>query len=109
MAATAPDDCAVSAVSVFELFTGVEKCANPQTERAKVEQFLFLVHVLPLDDPAARQAAKVRATLEANGTPIGPYDVLLAGQALSSGLIVVTANVSEFGRVPGLSLENREV
>ena len=54
----------------------------------------------------ARRAGDVRAALRARGTPIGPYDVLIAGQALARGLILVTHNVAEFSRVEGLRVEN---
>jgi tRNA(fMet)-specific endonuclease VapC len=56
----------------------------------------------------ARKAAEIRAALAAGGTPIGPYDVLIAGQALQRGLVVVTRNTREFSRVPGLNVENWE-
>jgi tRNA(fMet)-specific endonuclease VapC len=59
--------------------------------------------VLALDDEDAKSAGRVRAALEKSGTPpIGPYDLLIAGQALARGLTVVTANASEFARVQGL-------
>jgi tRNA(fMet)-specific endonuclease VapC len=57
----------------------------------------------------AVRAAQVRAFLESRGIPIGPYDTLLAGHALSQSLILVTANVTEFSRVPGLTIENWKV
>ena len=62
--------------------------------------------VLPFDLAAAEQAATVRAQLEAQGTPIGPVDALIAGIALSRNLTVVTRNTREFGRVAGLNVEN---
>ena len=61
---------------------------------------------MPLDPDAARESARVRALLESQGQPIGPYDVLLAGHALARSLILVTANTKEVSRVPGLTLEN---
>lgn len=61
---------------------------------------------MPFDPDAARESARVRALLEAQGQPIGPYDVFLAGQALAQSLILVTDNTREFSRVPGLTLEN---
>ncbi len=57
--------------------------------------------VLNFDKEDARQAGEVSAALAAAGTPIGPYDVLIAGQALARGLVLVTHNVSEFSRVGG--------
>lgn len=106
LSALAPRDCAISTVTSYELFTGVEKCVNPMRERLKVERLVNIVHQLEFDSMAAVEAARVRASLEASGQSIGPYDMLLAGHALATGLIFVTNNVAEFARVSGLSLEN---
>ena len=106
MAAVAPGDCAISTVTAYELYTGVEKCTNPAQERSKVELLLTTVCEMSFDPDAAREAARVRALLESQGQPIGPYDLLLAGQALAHPLILVTDNTREFGRVPGLTLGN---
>ena len=62
------------------------------------------VDLLSFDDEDARVAGMVRAALEKKGTPIGPVDLLIAGQALARGMTVITANVGEFARVPRLSL-----
>jgi tRNA(fMet)-specific endonuclease VapC len=109
MATLPPGDCAISTVTSYELYTGIEKSTNPAKERAKVNLLLATVGELVFDAPAAREAGRIRALLETRGRMIGPYDVLLAGQALSAGLIVVTANTGEFSRVPGLVLENWRV
>jgi tRNA(fMet)-specific endonuclease VapC len=101
-----PDDCAVSSVTVYELLTGAWKCRSPETERRKVLTLLAALHQLPFDRPAAERAAETRAALEKAGTMIGPYDILLAGQAMAAGLILVTANEAEFARVPGLIITN---
>lgn len=88
MSAVLPGDCAISTVTSYELHTGVEKCASPNKERAKVDLLLQTVHQLPFDDSAARQSARIRAFLESQGQPIGPYDILLAGHALALSLIL---------------------
>jgi tRNA(fMet)-specific endonuclease VapC len=106
MAAVSPGDCAISTVTSYELCTGVEKCADPAKELAKVNLLLATVHQFAFDTRAAQVAGRIRALLESQGRMIGPYDVLLAGQALSTGLTLVTANTGEFGRVPALRLEN---
>jgi tRNA(fMet)-specific endonuclease VapC len=106
MAGVAPGECAISSISIYELYTGVEKCAKPAVERAKVDLLLNTVHQLSFDTRAAKEAGRIRAFLESQGQMIGPYDVLLAGQALAESLVLVTANTGEFARVPGLSLEN---
>lgn len=106
MAAVPPGDCAISAITGYELHTGVEKCSDPAKERAKVDLLLKTIQHLLFDFRSAEEAARLRAHLESQGQPIGPYDVLLAGQALSNSLILVTDNTKEFSRVPGLTLEN---
>jgi tRNA(fMet)-specific endonuclease VapC len=106
MATVAPGDCAISNITSYELLTGVEKCTNQAKERAKVDLLLKTVIELPFDAGAAKEAARVRALLESQGQSIGPYDLLLAGQALFSALILVTANTNEFHRVPNLILED---
>jgi tRNA(fMet)-specific endonuclease VapC len=109
LTAVAPADCALSTITRYELFVGVQKSINPVKERAKLDIVINAFDQVPFGDDAAEEAARVRAFLEAQGTPIGPYDTLLAGHALSLSLIVVTANVKEFNRVPGLTVENWQV
>ena len=102
----APTDCAVSMVTVYELFCGLAKAQDPAKERQKVERFVSAIIELPLDRAAAETAAQIRADLERQGQTIGPYDLLIAGQALASSLTLVTNNVQEFQRVAGLKLES---
>lgn len=106
MKAATPSACAISTVTAYELFTGVEKCADPNRERPKVARLLSLVRVLPFDMNTGIEAARIRAMLEAQGQMIGPYDVLLAGHAKATGSRLVSNNTGEFGRVPGLLLED---
>jgi len=106
LAAVGPGDCAISTITTYELYTGIEKCANPARERGKVERLLSLVQQLCFGVDAAKEAGRVRAVLESQGQTIGPYDILLAGHALAAALTLVTANTKEFNRVPGLTVEN---
>lgn len=106
LASVAPDDCAVSVVTIYELRTGVVRCAKPDQELAKVGEFLRPLHILPFDEASAEQAAAARWELEKIGMPIGPYDLLLAGQALALDLRLVTRNTSEFERLCGLKFES---
>ena len=101
-----PSDVAVSMVTVYELFCGVEKAQDPSKERQKVERFISVIAELPLDRASAQTAARIQMELERQGTPIGPYDLLIAGHALANGLLLVTNNTSEFQRVTGLKLES---
>lgn len=107
-AAEAAGGCfALSSVVLFELWYGVAKSSQvpENTERLRILLSGDL-DLLDFDDEDARTAGQVRADLEKAGTPIGAYDVLIAGQALRRGLTVVTANTSEFSRVTGLSWQD---
>ncbi|MCL2453892.1 MAG: type II toxin-antitoxin system VapC family toxin [Micrococcales bacterium] len=95
-----------STVSVMELVCGAERSADPVGNRAQIEALLTLVRTVDFDMAAAEQAAVVRASLLSAGTPIGPYDVQIAGHALALGMTVITANTDEFSRVPGLTVES---
>jgi tRNA(fMet)-specific endonuclease VapC len=106
LGALAPEDCAVSTVTTYELFTGVEKCKEPEREMAKVMRLLSALRVISFGESAARHAARVRADLERAGKICGPYDLLLAGHALSLGVRLVTNNVGEFSRADGLQVED---
>lgn len=91
-----------STVVVSELLYGAERSATPEKLRRQVAWLLELLPALDLDEAAATHAAEIRAVLAAAGTPIGAYDVLIAGHARSRGLVVVTENTKDFERVPGL-------
>ena len=99
-------DIAISTISLFELEYGMGKSAN----RIKMDSYVLSLckryAVLSFDRAASVQAGAMRALLHTRGTPIGPYDVQIAGIALSQNLIVVTRNTREFERVPGLRVEN---
>ena len=97
---------ALSAITVFELQTGVGKCSRPTEEAARLRKFTAPLHELAFDSPAAREAAEIRAALEKSGNGIGPFDTLIAGHARCLGLTLVTANTREFSRVQDLALEN---
>lgn len=107
--AVAPTDCGISTVTLYELYSGVERCRQPALERQKVEYFAAPLHLLPFDRDAAAHTAHIRWLLEQQGKPIGPYDLMLAGQALSLGVTLVTHNTGEFQRVPGLKLEDWQI
>jgi tRNA(fMet)-specific endonuclease VapC len=97
----------ISAVVLYELRYGIERSARPAQNAAALAAFLSLGFDLwPFEPPDANEAADIRASLEKSGTPIGPYDILIAAQARRRGAILVTANVSEFARVPALKTED---
>jgi tRNA(fMet)-specific endonuclease VapC len=97
----------VSSVVTFELWYGVAKSVHRAFNTQRLEAFLAgPITLLPLEDEDARFAGSIRAALQASGTPIGAYDILIAGQALARQHTLVTANVSEFSRVKGLSWQD---
>jgi len=97
----------VSSVVTFELWYGVAKSERQELNTQRLQAFLAGPMIpLPLEEQDARVAGSIRAALQASGTPIGAYDTLIAGQAMARQLILVTANVSEFSRVKGLSWQD---
>jgi tRNA(fMet)-specific endonuclease VapC len=106
-AQAAGDYLALSSVVLFELWYGVAKSSQVQENTERLRVLLSGdVDLLDFDDEDARAAGQVRATLEKAGTPIGAYDLLIAGQALRRELTVVTSNTSEFSQVAGLSWQD---
>jgi tRNA(fMet)-specific endonuclease VapC len=101
-----PQDFAISSIGAHELFYGAYKGRRIAENLARIEALRF--EVLDFDREDARQAGELRAGLAASGTPIGPYDVLIAGQAIARGLTLITHNVREFRRVPMLQIEDWE-
>lgn len=98
---------AVSAVVAFELWYGAAKSARRQANRQRLETFFAgPLELVPFDDEDARAADQVRAALETAGTPIGAYDLLIAGQALRHDATLVTANTAEFSRIGDLRWED---
>ena len=88
-----------------ELLLGVEKSSDPGSKRLKVELLLLPFETLPFDDRCALHYARLRAYLEGKGMGIGANDYIIAACAMAYGATVVTNNVTEFERVPGLSIE----
>jgi tRNA(fMet)-specific endonuclease VapC len=101
-----PDDVAVTIVTVAELWFAAHKSARPAAARREIDGFLEPFEVLAFDLEAAEAYARSRLALERIGRPIGERDLLIASIALARGLTVVTHNMSEFGRVPGLKAED---
>ena len=98
---------ALPAIVLFELLYGAAKSARRERNMDRIDVFLSgPFAVLPFDADDAREAGDIRAALERAGTPIGPYDVLIAAQARRRGALLVTANKREFARVPGLRYED---
>lgn len=101
-----PRDVAISAIVSHELYYGAFKSHRMERNVALVDELQF--EVVEFDHDDARHAGEIRALLAARGTPIGPYDILIAGQARARAAILVTHNSSEFARVPDLRTEDWE-
>ena len=97
---------AVSTVTLGELIYGAEKSTSPERNLSDIERLAAHLEVLPFDRPAATHFGQLRAELAGAGRPVGPYDRMIAGHARSLGLVLVTNNVREFERVPGLRIDN---
>ena len=96
----------ISAITLAELYYGVEKSSRRIQNLQAVEQFVARLEALPFSVEAAAHYGQVRAELERGGWPVGPHDMLIGAHARSVGLIVVTNNLREFERIPGLRTEN---
>ncbi len=94
-----------SIVVAAELRFGAKKSGSSKLAD-RIDLILSALDILPLEVPADRHYGEVRQQLARKGTVIGPNDLLIAAQALALGLTVVTVNVEEFARVPGLIVEN---
>jgi len=97
---------AISAITLSELYHGAEKSAKVAQNLAAVEEFSSMLEVLPYSAKASQHYGAIRAELERVGRPIGVNDLHIAAHARSEGLTLVTNNMGEFERVPGLLLEN---
>jgi tRNA(fMet)-specific endonuclease VapC len=96
-------------VSLYELQSGIVRCRQPAIEQVKVDRLIQTMSLIPFDEEAAKRTAETRWHLEQTGQMIGPYDLMLAGQALALGMVLVTHHTKEFQRVPGLMLEDWQV
>jgi len=96
----------MSAVTLMELVYGAERSAMPERNLSVIEGLAARLEVLPFDNDAAAHTGMIRSELAKAGTPIGPYDAMIAGHARSRGFIVITNNLREFSRVPGLRAED---
>ena len=101
-----PGEIALPAIAAYEIWVGVIGSQNPSRRRAQYEQFLAVVPILEFDAATGRKAAELRHAMERKGEAIGPLDTLIAGTALAYDASLVTRNVREFARVPGLNVVN---
>ena len=101
-----PADIGIPAIVLYELELGIAKSAAPQKRVMQLDKLIDAVQILEFSTPEAKASAQIRATLEKQGTPIGPYDTLIAGTALANQGILVTHNTGEFKRIKKLAVED---
>jgi tRNA(fMet)-specific endonuclease VapC len=108
LAAVSREEVAICQIVKAELYYGAYKSARRDANLALLAKFFSQFESLPFDDASAEAYGRLRAELTRLGTPIGPNDLMIAAIALAHGLILVTHNTAEFGRVSGLRLEDWE-
>ncbi len=96
----------VSSITIAELEYGVAKSQFPEKNKIALIEFLSIFNILPFNDIDAVEFGMIKTDLEKKGKIIGPMDLLIAGQAKSKKLILVTNNIKEFEIVEGLKIEN---
>lgn len=106
MNAMSASDFCVCSIVLAELYRGAFKSSDSQGNLGLINRFLLDVRSIPFDDVCAALCGELRADLERQGHPIGPYDIQIAAIALVHGLTLVTGNLGEFNRVPGLLVED---
>ena len=99
-----PSEIAIPAIVHYELKVGIEKSMSSRNRETQLQSFTSHVKVLPFGEVEAACAAKVRASLESRGEPIGPYDILIAATAHSHDATLVTHNIREFRKVTDLKI-----
>ena len=109
VASVSPIDIVLCSVVKLELFYGAFKSAQKNANLHLLSTLFDQLKSLHFDDQAAEICGNIRSQLAALGTPIGPYDLQIAGVALSNNIILVTHNTKEFSRITGLRLEDWEV
>lgn len=101
-----PRKIGIPAIVLYELELGIAKSSSKKKRAKQLREIVSLVSVLPFGKKEARASALIRARLETEGLPIGPYDILIAGTALANNATLITHNTREFARVKNLVLED---
>ena len=100
------DNIFISTISEYEIKYGVEKSQKSDHNKKIVTEFLEFLNILPFDSESASIAGTIRNALEKKGQIIGPYDLIIASQALAKDFVLVTNNEKEFKRIKNLKVEN---
>ena len=101
-----PSEINLPSITVAELYYGAEKSKAKKKNWAIVENFVSTFEIVPFDEKSCEIYARIRASLEKSGIPIGPMDLLIASISLANNSTLVTNNIKEFSRIKGLKLEN---
>lgn len=101
-----PGDIGIPAIVLYEREVGIAKSTSPRKRREQLKALTDVTRVLPFGPAEAESAARIRVNLEKRGTPIGPYDLLIAGTAQAENATLVTRNTREFGRIKKLQVED---
>ena len=101
---TSPAELAIPSIVMFELGVGIAKSNAPNKRISQLNELTSLVKIFDFTQKEAFESAKIRAKLENKGTPIGPFDCLIAGTVLFHNATLVTHNTKEFNRVDGLKI-----
>jgi len=102
--AISPKDIGVPAIVLYELEVGIKKSNSPRKRIKQLNDLIAIVNLLPFGRAEAKTSAEIRAKLEKKGTPIGPYDIMIGGTALSNNATLVTHNTKEFKRIKDLNV-----
>lgn len=102
----APKDIFIPSIVLYELEVGIAKSTKPKKREIQLETLISKINIVSFGAQEAKAAATIRANLESTGHPIGPYDTLIAGTALSNNATLVTHNTKEFKRVKSLNIED---
>jgi tRNA(fMet)-specific endonuclease VapC len=103
---TPPSEIGIPTIVLYEIEVGIAKSNSPQKRIQQLTSLTTLINIISFDEKEAKTAAIIRTDLEKIGTPIGPYDILIAATALSHNDTLVTHNTKEFERIPNLKLED---
>lgn len=101
-----PGNVGISSITLAEMQYGIGKSSKPKQNQTALDQFLLPLEILDFNVNAAIEYGRIRFALEKKGTPIGSLDMLIAAHAKSLEAVLVTNNLKEFNRVPGLLTEN---
>lgn len=103
---TPPVEIGIPSIVIFELEAGIRSSKSPQKRRTQFQEFVSLVTEFPFGRSEAVSAAQIKIDLTRKGTPIGPYDLLVAATAVANHGTLISHNVAEFARVDGLKLDD---